>query len=102
MTIYMCLEESPRRQKQIIDVLTSTSEIKKRGPQPKSICKKGHWKEIGEECRVCANEARRLRRRNTPAGEKHRRKEYERYWRNPEKYRELQRKYRAAKRNNYE
>ena len=97
LTIYSCIPESPRRQNQILHALKATSQIKKRGQQPKDICGKGHWKEIGEECRVCANQATRIRRRTTLAGDKHRRKEYERYWRNPEKARIAARKYRLKK-----
>jgi hypothetical protein len=98
LTIYGCIPESPRRQKQIYNALVATSKIVKRGPQPKSVCGKGHWKEIGVECKVCANEAQRIRRRTTPSGDIHRRKEYERYWRNPDKAREAARKYREKKR----
>ena len=97
MTIYSCITESPRRQKQIVLALRATSQIKKRGVQPKDVCGKGHWKEIGEECRVCANQSQRIRRRNTTAGEIHRNKEYERYWRNPDKYRTIAREYRQKK-----
>lgn len=96
-TIYSCMPESPRRQEQVYRALISTSTIKQRGPQPKSVCGRGHWKEIGEECRVCANQSTRIRRRDTPAGDIHRRKEYERYWRNPEKYRAIARQYKANK-----
>lgn len=98
LTVYSCIPESPRRMEQIYKALISTSKIKKRGPQPKSICGKGHYKDIDEECRVCANEARRIRRRDTPEGDNHRRKEYERYWRNPEKARAAARKYSEKKR----
>jgi hypothetical protein len=97
MTIYSCIPESPRRQEQMRKALAATSEIRKRGPQPESLCGKGHWKELGEECRVCANQELRKRRAATPAGEQHRRKEFERYWRNPEKYRVLARKYRETR-----
>ena len=74
-TIYSCLPESPRRQAQIYGALKSTMEIKKTGIKPSAFCRRGHSKQLGRECRTCANDAAKKRRLNPEVADKHRKEE---------------------------
>ena len=80
MTIYACLPESPRRQKQIREALKATSEIKKRGPKPSFICSRGHEKNKAGRCMSCEKIWRDRHRAKPEVAEKRRKQERERYY----------------------
>jgi hypothetical protein len=82
LSIYRLIPESPRRRAQIKAAILATPGVRKTGNPASAVCRHGHTKPLGGECKVCRRMWQRAYRSIPENAEKHRRKQNARYWRN--------------------